>query len=471
MLRATIFGIGVLFSVLVPAVAAAGPIGAQLLIQQWDPRDPQRQDIRVPYDQGSAVSDAVNGGWAKVRAFACGPLKKTLGSGDILAKGITLYNIECRLPDGELTATQDGPRGLKLVYRVRDVHFAATSTTADFPCGKGCDPRFSLRFDVAFVLRLALQSAGDAVRVNAAEFEVSNALIDSHNWSADIAKWFVDNLVPLLTGPSFRTLAQNALDSVRFDFANAINPNLASLNSVLRTPSGLVRIGLWARPGKIYVAFAPAEWLPPANGSVGGQVIWKSAGASNQPVSNCGVFQMQAIVQTGPAPLTDPITRSLGFVPTRTVGRVVSGSPLVSVGNAWQCQYSLGGLPAGIPVQVLAHTPSAAAGGARNSRGMVALRLVPVGWDANGRTVVDGGIGRDWEVQGHYVAPPGMAERQRVLKKDMLPDPAPDRTRLVPSTGVIRAPAQAAPAPAGQVRALARPMIVPQDVNEKTLIK
>lgn len=476
MLRTMSSRIGILLVMLLPGMATAGPIGAQVLAQVWDPRNPQQQNIQIPYDHNSAVSDAVLAGWSTVRNVLCGPVTKWLGKGDLLAKGITLYNIECRLPDGDLTATQNGARGLTLRYQVKDVHFAATSTTADFPCGKECDPRFSLRFDVVFELGLALQVAGDALKVTAAKVEVSNALLDSHNWSADIAKWFDDNLVPLLRGNSFRSEAQNALNSVKQDFANAVNPKLAPLNSNLRAPQGMVQVGLWARPNKIYVALAPTEWVPPTNGSISGRVFWKSAATANQPISNCTAFKMEAIVQTGPAPITDPVSRSVGIAPTRWVGSVTSGSPLVRAGDAWQCQYMLGGLPAGIPVQVSAHTPANVAGAAKSSQAFVALRLEPVGWDRNGRTVVDGGSGRDWEVKGHYVSPPGIAQRQRVLAKDILPDPAPDRVKQVTNPAVIKTPPQPAPtttqtSPAKEKHMIVNPKNLPQQTDERPAIK
>ena len=476
MLRATTCFIGTLSIVLLNSVATAGPIGGQVLAQVWDPRNPQQQNIQIPYDHSTAVSDAVFSAWSAVRNLVCGDLMKQLGQSDLLAKGITLKNIECRLPDGELTATQNGAKGLTLTYRVKDVHFAATSTTGDFPCGSECDPRFSLRFDVGFELGLALQVAGDTVRVTAAKVQVSNALIDSHNWSADLIKWADDNLVPLLRGNSFRSQAEAALNNVEYNFANEVNPKLAPLNNTLRAPQGMVRIGLWARPNKIYVAFTPTEWLPPANGSVSGRVFWKSTINTNQPISNCSAFSMEAMVQTGPAPITDPVRRSLGLAPSRRVGHVSTGSPLARAGDVWQCQYTLGSLPAGIPVQVLAHTPGNVAGTSRNSQAFLALRLEPVGWDRNGHTLVDGGSGRDWEVKGHYVSPPGIAQRQRVLSKDIVPDPAPDRVKQLTNPAVIKVPPQPTPTatqklPTNEKRMVVNPNNLPPEVNERSVIK
>lgn len=383
------------------APALAAPIGAQVIVQAFDPRNPDAQNIQTPYDSGSAVSDAVMDAWGKLRNFVCGPLKQHMGKGNLLANGVTLYNIDCTLPDGELIASQNGGRGLKLAYRVKGVSLAATSTTPDIALGIGlgsyADPRFSASFDLDFELGLALQETGDVLHVSAAKVAVSGARIDSHNASGDMLKWLDDNLVPIVKGQSFRAQAEAALNGINPDFANKVNTGLAPVNNALRPPQNLIRSGLWARPGKIYIAFAPAEWVPPTNSQVSGRVSWKSADI-NGSVDSCAAFPMSAGVQTGPAPLTDPVTRATGPAPTRTVGQVVSASPVTAMGDNMECRYTLAALPGSVPVGISAKAPVGLKpkyGSNTFFKGTAPILVAP-GW--GGRTVPDGGSGRDWEM-------------------------------------------------------------------------
>jgi hypothetical protein len=388
--------------VMAPALAAP-PIGAQVIVQAFDPRNPDAQNIQTPYDSGSAVSDVVIGVWGELRNFVCGPLKQHMGRGDLLAKGITLRDIECTMPDGELIATQNGQRGLKLAYRVKGVSFAATSTTPTV-LGDYADPRFSVTFDLDFELGLALQESGDVLRVSAAKVVVSNADIGPRNFVGKVLKWFDDNLAPILMGQSFRGQAEAALNGFNPDFANKVNAALAPVNNALRPPQNLIRSGLWARPGKIYIAFAPAEWVPPANSQVSGRVSWKNTDVKFS-ADSCAAFPMSARVQTGPAPLTDPVTRATGPAPTRQVGQVVSVSPVTAMGDNRECGYTLGALPGGVPVGIGAGAPNPKPKYGSSNTFSFPTRLIAKGW--GGRTVPDGGSGRDWEIaQGRDISVP-----------------------------------------------------------------
>lgn len=386
------------------APALAAPIGAQVMVQTWDPRDPDAQNIQTSYDSDSAVSDAVAGAWGELRDFLCGPIKQQMGKGDLLAKGITLKEIDCKMPDGELIASQNGGRGLKLAYRVKGVAFSATSTTPTV-LGSYADPRFSAAFDLDFELGLALQESGDVLRVSAAKVVVSNARIDSHNASGDMLKWLDGNLVPIFQGQSFRSHAEAALNGFNPDFTSKANARLAPVNNALRPPPNMIRSGQWARPGKIYIAYAPAAWVPPANSQVSGQVSWKDTDVKFSTTS-CADFSMSAGVQTGPAPLTDPVTRATGPAPRRTVGQMVWASPTIAMGDNRECRYSLGALPAGVPVGIGARAPTNPKP-KYGSSSTISLppMLVPKGW--GGRTVPDGGSGRDWEIaQGRDISVP-----------------------------------------------------------------
>ena len=388
-------------------VVSAAPIGAQIIVQTWDPRNPDAQNIQTPYDSGSAVSDAFIDAWGKVRDHICGPLMQHMGKGDLLAKGVTLYGINCNIPDGEVIASQNGGRGLKLAYRVKGASFKATSTTPDIVLGigldKAADPSFSVTLDLDFELGLALQESGDVLRVSAAKLVVSNADIKGRNAIGAALEWFDGKLSPIIMGQSFRSQAEAALNGINPDFANKVNARLAPVNNALRPPPNMTRSGQWARPGKIYIAFAPVEWVPPANSQVSGQVSWKDTDVKFS-ANSCADFSMSANVQTGPAPLTDPVTRATGPAPKRTVGQMVWASQTIAMGDNRECRYTLGALPGGVPVGIGARAP---VGKKTSSSRDISLppMLVAKGW--GGRTVPDGGSGRDWEIaQGRDISVP-----------------------------------------------------------------
>lgn len=353
----TVFGVACLLGQCV----SAAPIGIQVLIQTWDPRNPDAQNVRVSYDSSSAVSDVVTNAWNQVRDVVCGPLKQHMGGPDLLIKGVTLYDMDCKLPPrAELITTQQGGRVLKLVYRAKAVAFAATSTTPGFAPGIGtystADPRFSVSFDLDFELGLSVRGNGGAVRVYPVRIVASNARMDSLNAPDNILKWFNAHLLPLITGKSFPSHVETALNGINLHFANRANAELVPLNNTLRPPHNLIPSGLWARPEKIYIAFAPAEWIPPANSRVRGRVSWKN-GDNHGSVDSCAALAVRAYVRTGPAPLVDPITRAKGSAPTRKVGHLVSVSPVISKGGNQGCGYTLGAIPGGVPVVISTSVP------------------------------------------------------------------------------------------------------------------
>jgi hypothetical protein len=444
-----------LLAMLVAQNAAADQIGAQVLVQSWNPLSPQTQGVQIPYDNASSVSDAVLKGWEAVRDFVCGPLKSDLTQADLLKKGYTLRDIDCSLPNGSLTVAQDGAHGLKLTYQVHDAYFAATSTTPTI-IGDYGDPRFSILFDLTFELGLKLQKAGDTIKITTASVAVSNAHIDSHNTIADIAKWVDDNLIDAIKGSSFRNQAEKALDKVKLDFAGRINPNLVGVNNALRGAPNLVRVGMWARANKIYVAFTPTNWLPPGTSAVSGRVFWKTSVGTFTPITSCTAFTMEADVQVGPAPLVDPITRAVGIAPTARVGRMVAGTAVAAAGDVLQCQYTLGDVPAGVPLSV-----TASASGVYGKTGhmpgnpLILMSMTPVNW--NGQTVADGGSGRDWEMKSKTVHTPEYgATKPNILQKSQTPDPAPEQMKQ--ASKHVTLPGQ-----------IAHPAMTPHAIEKKAL--
>lgn len=356
------------------AATAQAAVGARVLVQEWNPLTPNRQSVRVLLDQPSLVSDSLISGWSKVRVSLCQAIAAQLAVPGAAA-GQTLRDIQCNLDSNvALDLRQNGTNSIVATLTLPSNSITATSTQPTV-CGRECDPRFSVSASAAVTLGISVQpDTNRPLVVTRASLSFANANIDSHNFAADIAKWVDDTLVPWFRGVSFQTIATNSINSARFNFAAQFNSALAGLNSQLRGPAQYVRVGLWARGGRVTIAFAPPEIAPPANGFMSGVMRWDTKNTTSTHQSgppNCAAVHLVSTVQTGPAPLLDPDNFStVGPAPRRQVGSFIANT----MGAA--CAYTLSGIAATWPNQV----SGTVSGG--NGGGLVKLGygLKPDGW-------------------------------------------------------------------------------------------
>jgi hypothetical protein len=327
------------------SAASAAPVGARVLAQQWDPTRPDVQPVSVLADDPDVVSRSLAQAWTQARPQICNALRARLSTPG-LVKGQSLYDIDCRLPaDAVLTLLPSAANVMEARLSLAGSSVTATSTVPD-PLPREVDPRFSVTLDATLAVRLAVQADPNVpLRATSATFALSNARIDSHNASGDVLKFVADDLVPFFGGPNFKQMAESAINGVSVNLANTFNAAIAPVNAALRTPSNLVRVGLWARPDRITVAFAPRELPPTGGGTVAGTVRWD--GTQYRP-ADCGAFQLQASVQTGPAPLMNPDNHAVvGVAPRRNVGT----ASLAPAGEG-ACRYTIANLPPGWPARI-----------------------------------------------------------------------------------------------------------------------
>ena len=352
------------------AATAHGAIGARVLVQEWTPFTPDRQDVKVLVDRPTLLTDSLNSTWASARVNLCKAISNELGKGRAAA-GQTLRDINCNLdPNLTLALRQTGPNSIVATLALDDNSITATSTQPT-ACGSECDPRVSVSARAAVTLGISIQN--DPARpllITSATFGFSNASIDSHNFAADVAKFVVDDLIPFFNGPNFLTIAQNAINNVQFRFADQFNNALGPVNAQLVGPSQYVRVGLWARATRITIAFAPREILPPGNGSMTGVVHWDAS--KGAPPNGCAAVNLVSTVQTGPAPMLDPDSGAVGDAPTRKIGTY--GARAAGDG---QCNYTLNGIAAGWPNTVSA---TVAHGGGGGGPVKMSFAIKPDGW-------------------------------------------------------------------------------------------
>jgi hypothetical protein len=359
---------------------AHAAVGARVLVQVWSPLTPKQQSVQVVVNDASAVSDQVQKAWTEARPRVCAALLGAMGKGKA-AGGQTLYDLKCLLDERPaLSVTSASAKALAASLAIGG-YVEATSTTPT-ALGSYADPRFSLAIKAHLQLTLSVQPNPDqTLRVNAAKFSLSDATIDSHNFSGDVLKFIADDLLPFFGGPQFRQLAEGAINAVEVDTRGSFNAALVPINAKLRGPSGQVRVAVWGKPDSIVVAFGPRALTPPTGGTMFGALRW-DAGKVLAPGS-CGSFSISATVQTGPAPLRDPN------------GYFESGdAPMLKVGDFQpmpaakpdECRYRLSGLAQGWPNEVLARSSIGAGKAAGNSLYRVNYAVTGDGWD--GHTVV-----------------------------------------------------------------------------------
>jgi len=358
------------------APAANAATGARVLVQAWDPRTPDLENVITAADRPTVVSDALNDFWrTHLRPRVCPQIKGALGTPGI-AGGQTLYDIDCETdPQVVLDVRTAGQNTLVATFAVGG-YVAATSTTPT-ALGSYADPRFSVALTGKVELTLAVQpSREETLRVTQARFTLNDASLDSHSFSGDILEFVVDDLVPFFGGSNFKTRAEDAVNAVSIDLTRDANAALAPVNAVLVGPSDLVRVGVVANGGYVSAAFAPREFAPVTTGGMSGVLRWD--GTQFAPRNGCQSFDIAATVQTGPVPMYTANAEA----PRRRVG-AFEATPW----GATACQFTLTGLAVGWPNVLTARVVDRAAA-RRGGGGLYQVRfsLSGDGWD--GRNVI-----------------------------------------------------------------------------------
>jgi hypothetical protein len=356
------------------AIGAQAATGARVLLQTWNPQTPDQQGVVTLVDQPSLVSDSLQDAWMRARSQICTQLKLKMGAGGAAA-GQTLYDIDCVLdPHAALTIEPAGQNALRARFAVSG-SMEATSTTPTV-LGSYADPRFSLALTAREDLILAVQpDPGKTLHVSKALFTLDGATLDSHNFSGDVLKFVADDLIPFFGGPSYKQLAENAIDALSIDFANDFDAALAPVNAQLQGPSDAVRVGVSASGNYISVAFAPREFVPPTNGSMVGVFHWNPAEFT--PRNGCQGFDIHATVQTGPVPMFT----ANAAAPTRDLGQLQSSQITANT-----CAFTLRGLAAGWPNALATRVEGGTPASPGSSILRVGYALVGDGWD--GRVVI-----------------------------------------------------------------------------------
>lgn len=179
--------------------------------------------------------------WTSLRSWALQNLPTFLGKGDLITAGVTLYNLDVRLPESPpaLAVAPATGGGLTFELTTERCTIIASSTTPTV-LGRAFDPRFSLDFTLQ--LRFVLDVPWKVGPLQVRDVEVVRVLdpkIDSQNLVADVL-FVIDAIVAWFRGERLVRELERALAAM--DLAEAANSRLGPLNDRLRT---LAADGFW----------------------------------------------------------------------------------------------------------------------------------------------------------------------------------------------------------------------------------
>jgi hypothetical protein len=382
-------------------VEAVAPVGVKLMVQPWDPiRDDD--SVTTLYDSNDAITSAINSTWDKVKPKLIDSIKAQLSTPNLLADGVSLYDVKLNINTPELSIAPDGNNGFVAKVLVRDTYLEATSTTPDIAFGIGlgsyADPRCSIRFSVELTLKLGVTD--DKTRLLEARYGPNDAPVvvkdfkaDSQNVPCDIAKFLASDVGKLLAGKDFwKWMTDEINNPTRKEYRElndairqALNTGLVPVNAQLNLPAKYAqyaqyaRTGLWANKNKLTVLFGVRELpLPTRTASATGRLKIGDLKGLALPINGCDQLRLSAKVKTGPRPVVDPLG-SLGEAPMVAVGKL-RGSALAAPATGQSCDYTVDQLVPGFPNLLKFTVSQETTTRNRDSTEVYVMGVRPEGW-------------------------------------------------------------------------------------------
>jgi hypothetical protein len=386
------------------------PFGGTIVIATQDPGAAGEVDAPTIRNVLPFLTQQMNSAWQDVREPMCGELKEFLGRGDLIAHGITLYDIDCRLSkSGPILVDDDQAAdgsAIDLTYRLERSLIIATSTTPTV-LGKEFDPRVSIDFDIEVGLHIGIPNLNRPLHIDVTTARIINPHLDSQNLPADILKiandisdWFggpnfIDKAVAMITKRDLGAQLNAAVQPVNDALATYAQQGFGFLGGMLKrlgaNPGGLQGQALGDHPDgspELVLMLRSAT----GDGRISGTIRW-GADQGTPLIAGFG----HAVVGGGPIPLPvgSPICNAFDFeaaVVTDDPDHVFTEShvaiPLRLAacdhhidGDHHQLTFSLANLPLDMPIQLAAKARSDVTWDGA-AAGMLKL-LEPAGWSGN----------------------------------------------------------------------------------------
>jgi hypothetical protein len=382
-------------------VEAVPPVGVKLMVQPWDPiRDDD--SVTTLYDSNDAITSAINVTWDKVKPKLIDSIKAQLSTPNLLADGVSLYDVKLNINTPELSIAPDGNNGFVAKLLVRDTYLETTSTTPDIAFGIGlgsyADPRCSIRFSLELTLKLGVTD--DKTRLLEARYGPNDAPVlvkdfkaDSQNAPCDIAKFLASDVAKLFAGKDFwKWMTDEINNPKRKEYRElndaikqALNAGLVPVNAQLNLPAKYAqyaqyaRTGLWANKNKLTVLFGVRELpLPARTASASGRLKIGELKGLALPINSCDQLRLTAKVKTGPRLVIDPLG-SFGAAPMVAVGKL-RGSVLAAPATGQACDYTVDQLVPGFPNLLTFTVSQETTTRNRSSTEVYVMYVRPEGW-------------------------------------------------------------------------------------------
>jgi hypothetical protein len=364
-----------------PALAA--DVGLRVFVQTWTPLTDDDEARRV-IDEPTLISGAIHEGWMAHSDELHDTVRGVLGQGDLLAEGITLYDIHLILPEPQLSVQSRGgggtePLSLEVSVKLPGMHLEATSTTPTI-LGEYADPRCSIGFDLTAVIPVTLGTdvshpfSTDLTPSQAADrpiLKVSNFRFDSQGLICDLGKLglevtgYDEDLTRVFTDPN--TAHARQINEVLIAM---LQQGLGQANDAISSvvPEGLVRVNAWAVPGApLTLAFsAPGPFPDPGpRVSVTGTFTSVTQDSGTAVPPTCEAMPLSAGRKTGPRPILDP-AGTLGAPPLEPLATSVVCTPA----GEGPARYTFSGLSSLFP-NVVRHSSGSGCKSSRSTQAHV----------------------------------------------------------------------------------------------------
>lgn len=241
--------------------AASEVVGLRVLAQPWNPATNDDRMLRL-VDDPQLISAALSSEWRSHAPAGVALLTQLMGAPDLIAKGVTLYDIKLSVPEPVL-AVQPATLGAAPGTVTVSLHFegvaVVASATQPTAAGAWADPRCSARFNLDVSARIivgvdlhhplatdmSVANGDKPVTLSAFSWQGENTVCDIGKGVVQLAGW--DNLIThaVESAPNGK--------SVRGELIAALRSALEMANGrTSAVPAGLVRTRAWVtgRPGQ-----------------------------------------------------------------------------------------------------------------------------------------------------------------------------------------------------------------------------
>jgi hypothetical protein len=376
------------------AGASHADVGVKVILQGWEPWNDNRQPTIVPINDSRFISGPLEQAWRPVFAQPfCDFITALVKTPDLVARGITLYNVACNINMPQLRLVPVAQNRVKIIGSVAGSSLAAMATTPNpnqlgvsLPLVGGVgldrrvDPRFAVSLDAEAELDIEI---GDAPRpfltVHNVQFNLKRADARGVNITGKLGEWVASRVIPFFGGPNFERMVETRINAVRGNFTKHAQQLLNPVNARIAGYAQYVRVATWMSNTRIAVAMQPRN-LPvirpvgEMRGAVAGARL--RIGEAGRPV-DCAGFRLAASYQVEPAPIVNPDTLALG--PAKRVP--VSAAAEVRSHADGTCSYSLRGLAVGATNYVQASHSGERMAAVGSQILSASVKLEPSGWD------------------------------------------------------------------------------------------